>query len=258
VGFAPFGGVVVKQVIDFPCRTIRQNSTFRASRVHGYVHGVLAFPQRPIARTPNDLAPMASSFPEVGFEEGLFRRMATQPRVSRSRFLDRETKQGLGRIQHPRKLGSAVTSSRRLSGNWLGYWSQARLSVPIHLGRIPDRRHRCRRTSALPYQGMGPFSSKKPPVGPSSGRVASWMTTLAPSSGPRVSMKRLRALYKALVGCVAAYPLLRNLPQFAPLSYIRPCTWQSRNSPCYRSRTPSSSKCPLICFRQLVSHASIG
>jgi len=125
----------------------------------------LAFPQRPIARTPNNLAPMASSFPEVGFEEGLFRRMATQPRVSRSRFLDRETKQGLGRIQHPRKLGSAVTSSRRLSGNWLGYWSQARLSVPIHLGRIPDRRHRCRRTSALPYQGMGPFSSKKPPGG---------------------------------------------------------------------------------------------
>jgi len=66
------------------------------------------------------------------------------------------------------------------------------------------------------------------------------------------------ALYKALVGCVAAYPLLRNLPQFAPLSYIRPCTWQRRNSPCYRSRTPSSSKCPLICFRQSVSHASIG
>jgi len=43
VGFAPFEGVVVQQVIDFPCRTIRQNSTFRASHVRGYVHGALAF-----------------------------------------------------------------------------------------------------------------------------------------------------------------------------------------------------------------------
>lgn len=51
------------------------------------------------------------------------------------------------------------------------------------------------RRGSLAYQDSGPFSSKKPPVGPSSPRVAKSISTRAPSSGERVPRKKLTALY---------------------------------------------------------------
>src|SRR6185312_8384238 len=50
------------------------------------------------------------------------------------------------------------------------------------------------RVRALIHQGTGPASSKNPPVGPSSGSVASWIAIAAPWLGVRKPWKPLRSV----------------------------------------------------------------
>ncbi|QFU89227.1 Phosphotransferase enzyme family protein [Amycolatopsis sp. YIM 10] len=82
-------------------------------------------------------------------------------------------------------------------GLWAGPTRRPRIHAACSRRSSPNTRPTATEVERLPpapYQGTFPASSNSPPVGPSSGRVASWMAILAPSAGVLVPWKPLSSV----------------------------------------------------------------